>query len=42
MGDALLILLEIFVWGLVLLMIGAAVETGWARLRRGKKDTLVE
>lgn len=42
MGTALLILAEIFVWGLILVMIGAAVETVWARLRRRKRDTLVE
>jgi hypothetical protein len=38
---ALLILLEIFGWGLVLLGLGAAIESGWARLRRRRKDTLV-
>jgi hypothetical protein len=41
-GDALLILVEIFVWGLALLCIGALIETGWARLHRRRKDTLVD
>jgi hypothetical protein len=42
-GDALLILAEIFAWGLVLLLIGALVETGWSRLRRRlRRDTLVD
>ena len=42
MGTALLILVEIFVWGLALLLIGAAIEAGWSRLRRRKHDSLVE
>ena len=42
MGDALLILVEIFVWGLALLLIGALLETGWSRLRRRRRDTLVD
>jgi hypothetical protein len=42
MGDALLILAEIFAWGLILLLLGAAIETGVARLRRRNKDTLVD
>jgi hypothetical protein len=41
-GTALLILLEIFVWGLILLLIGAVIEILWARLRRRNRDTLVE
>jgi hypothetical protein len=41
-GTALLILVEIFVWGLVLLLIGALIETGFARLRRRRRDTLVD
>ncbi|HEY7633167.1 MAG TPA: hypothetical protein VH817_20860 [Thermoleophilaceae bacterium] len=40
MGDALLILVEIFAWGLILLSIGALLETGWAKIRRKRKDTL--
>ena len=42
MGDALLILVEIFAWGVILLLIGALLETGWARLRRRKRDTLLD
>jgi hypothetical protein len=42
MGTALLILVEIFAWGVVLLALGAAIESTWARLRRRRKDTLVE
>ena len=42
MGTALLILAEIFVWGLVLLLIGALIEWVFARLRRRRIDTLVE
>jgi hypothetical protein len=34
-GTALLILAEILVWGIVLVGIGALIETAWARLRRG-------
>jgi hypothetical protein len=41
-GTALLILVEIFVWGLVLLLLGAAIETVISRLRRRNRDTLVE
>ena len=41
MGTALLILAEILVWGLVLLLVGAACEIVWARIRRKRKDTLV-
>jgi hypothetical protein len=42
-GTALLILLEIFVWGLILLLIGALIEAGWSRLRRGRRrGALVE
>jgi hypothetical protein len=41
-GTALLILVEIFAWGLILLLIGAAIEAGWARIRRRSRDTLVE
>jgi hypothetical protein len=41
-GDALLILVEIFAWGLILLLIGALLESGWARLRRRKRDTLID
>jgi hypothetical protein len=42
MGDALLILVEIFAWGLILLAIGAVLEAGWARVRRRKRDTLAD
>lgn len=42
MGTALLILVEIFVWGLVLLLIGAVIELGWSRLRRRRRETLAE
>ena len=42
MGTALLILAEIFAWGLVLLLIGALIETGWSRLRRRSKRTVAD
>ena len=42
MGDALLILVEMFAWGLILLAIGAVLETAWARVRRRKRDTLAD
>jgi hypothetical protein len=41
-GDALLILVEIFVWGLILLLIGALLEAGWARVRRRKRDSVLD
>ena len=41
MGTALLILVEIVAWGLVVMVLGAALESGWARLRRRKKQTLL-
>ena len=41
-SGALLILAEIFAWGLVLLLIGALVEAGWSRLRRRGKDTFAD
>ena len=42
MGTALLILVEVFGWGVVLLVLGALLEAGWARLRRRGRDTVVE
>lgn len=42
MGTALLILVEFFAWGLILVMIGAAIETLWGRLRHRDRDTLVD
>jgi hypothetical protein len=43
MGTALLILVEVFGWGIVLLVLGALIESGWARLRRGRKrSTLLQ
>ena len=42
MDTALLILVEIFAWGLILLLIGALIETGWSRLRRRRGGTLTE
>jgi hypothetical protein len=42
LGTALLILVEIFAWGLILLLIGALIETGWSRLRRRQRGTLTE
>jgi hypothetical protein len=42
MGTALLILVEIFGWGIVLLIIGAVLEAGWARIRRRRKQTLID
>jgi len=41
MGTALLILVEIFVWGLVLLLVGALIETIFSRIRRRRRDTLL-
>jgi hypothetical protein len=42
-GEALLILAEFFVWGFILLLIGALLETIWSRLRRRRRrDVLVE
>ena len=43
MDTALLILFEIFVWGLALLLIGALLEVGWSKIRhRRRRDTLVD
>ena len=42
MGTALLILVEIFVWGVVLLSIGALIEWVFSRLRQRRIDTLTE
>lgn len=42
MGTALLILVEIFGWGIVLLILGAVLEAGWARIRRRRKQTLID
>jgi len=42
MGDALLILVEIFAWGIILLAIGALLETAWAKLRRRRRDTIAD
>ena len=42
MGTALLILFEILVWAVVILALGALIETGWARLRRRRKQTLLD
>jgi hypothetical protein len=42
MGTALLILVEMLAWGLILLSLGAVVETLVSRLRRRHKDTLLD
>lgn len=42
MGTALLILIEIFGWGIALLIIGAVLEAGWSRIRRRRKQTLID
>ena len=42
MGTALLILAEVFGWGIVLLVLGAALEAGWSRIRRRRKQTLID
>ena len=42
MGTALLILIETVGWGLALLVVGAVVEAGWSRLRRRRKQTLID
>jgi hypothetical protein len=43
MGTALLILVEVFGWGIILLVLGALIEAGWARLRRRRKrSTLLQ
>jgi hypothetical protein len=41
-GTALLILAEVFGWGVVLLALGALIEVGWSRLRRRGKVTQAE
>jgi hypothetical protein len=35
-------LLEVVGWGIVILGLGALVESGWARIRRRGKRTLVD
>jgi hypothetical protein len=40
MGTAIYIVALIFGWGLALIAICALIESGWARLRRGRKRTL--
>jgi hypothetical protein len=40
LGTALLIVAEVFGWGVILIALAALVEAGWARLRRGRKRTL--
>jgi hypothetical protein len=42
LGEGLLILLEVVVWGIVILGLGALLESGWARIRRRGKQTLVD
>ncbi|HET8672974.1 MAG TPA: hypothetical protein VFL87_05030 [Thermoleophilaceae bacterium] len=42
MGTALLILLEIFGWGIAILIIGAVLEAGFSRIRRRRKQTLID
>ena len=42
MDTALLILVEIFAWGLILLLIGALIEVGWSRLRGRRRGSLTE
>jgi hypothetical protein len=42
MGTALLIIAEVFGWGVVLIGFAALVESGWARLRRGRQRTLTQ
>jgi hypothetical protein len=42
LGTALLILLEVVGWGVVILGLGALLESGWARIRRRRKQTLVD
>jgi len=41
-GTALLILLEIFGWGIAILIIGALLEAGFSRLSRRRKQTLID
>jgi hypothetical protein len=41
-GTALLILLEVVGWGIVILGIGALLESGLSRIRRRGKQTLVD
>jgi hypothetical protein len=40
MGTGLLIIAEVFGWGVLLIAVAALIESGWARLRRGRKRTL--
>lgn len=42
MGTALLILVEIVAWGLIVVVVGAALEAGVARIRRRRKQTLLD
>jgi hypothetical protein len=42
LGEGLLILLQVVGWGMVILALGALVESGWARIRRRRKQTLVD
>jgi hypothetical protein len=42
-GTALLILAEVFAWGILLVGVGAAIESSWSRLRgRGRDQTLLD
>jgi hypothetical protein len=42
MGTALLIIVEVFGWLLTLIALCALIESGWARLRRGRKRTIAD
>ena len=40
MGTGLLIIIEVFGWGVVLIAVAAVIEAGWSRIRRRSKKTL--
>jgi hypothetical protein len=40
MGTGLLIIAEVFGWGVILIAFAALLESAWARLRRRGKRTL--
>jgi hypothetical protein len=41
MGTGIYIVALVFAWGVALIAICALIETGWARMRRSRKKTLL-